>query len=297
MTEPTTDTTATEEETLPMPEQPTEDRFPGAGGLQIFYRAWFPDTLPRAAIVISHGFNSHGGYYADIARHLAEKELAVYAIDHRGHGNSEGERFFVRDVSEYVDDLGTLIQLVKTRHPGIPVFVLGHSAGGVVACAYALEHQDELAGLISESFAFRLHAPHIVLTVMKALGHLAPHLRVLALPNQAFSRDPEVVEVMDHDPLIAHEKQPASTMAALARADDRLEHDLAKLSLPVLILHGTGDKLTRPSGSLFFYEAARSPDKTLKLYEGYAHDLLHDIDRDRVIADVDDWLLARLPAA
>lgn len=296
MTEPTTDTTVTEE-TVPMLDQPVEDRFPGAGGLQIFFRAWFPDTLPRAAVVIAHGFNSHGGYYADVARHLAEKELAVYAIDHRGHGNSEGERFFVRDFSEYVDDVGTLIQLVKTRHPGLPVVLLGHSVGGVIACLYAFEHQDELAGLISESFAFRLHAPHVAISVMRALGHLAPHRRVLALPNEAFSRDPNVVEEMDHDPLIAHEKQPASTMAALARANDRLERELPNLTLPVLILHGTGDKLTRPSGSQFFYEVARSPDKTLKLYAGYAHDLLHDLDRDRVLADLDEWLLARLPAA
>ena len=118
-------------------------------------------------VVISHGFNSHSGQYGWVAEQLVSRGLAVYALDHRGRGRSEGERFFVEKVEDYVTDLATFIQMVKAREPGLPVFLLGHSAGGVIACVYALEHQDELAGLICESFAYEVPAPDFALAVSR----------------------------------------------------------------------------------------------------------------------------------
>ncbi|HKV12793.1 MAG TPA: alpha/beta hydrolase, partial [Thermoanaerobaculia bacterium] len=128
-------------------------------------------------------------------------------------------------------------------------------------------------------------------------SHLAPHAHVLNLKKEDFSRDPQVVEFMNSDPLTAHEVQPTKTVAELARADDRLEKEFPLITLPVLILHGTADKVTRPSGSQFFYDTAGSADKTLKLYEGHAHDLLNDLDKEVVIADIKSWIEARLPRA
>ena len=117
--------------------------------------------------------------------------LAVYALDLRGRGQSEGERFYVENFADYVSDLATLIKLAKSREPGLPVFLLGHSAGGVISCVYALDHQAELAGLICESFAFQVPAPDFALAVLKGLSHIAPHAHVLKLKNKDFSRDPE----------------------------------------------------------------------------------------------------------
>jgi alpha-beta hydrolase superfamily lysophospholipase len=175
------------------------------------------------------------------------------------------------------------------------VFLLGHSAGGVVSCVYTLEHQAELAGLICESFAFQVAAPDFALAVVKGLSHLAPHAHVLKLKNEEFSRDPDVVQAMNDDPLIAHEVQPTRTVAELVRADERLKREFPLITLPVMILHGTADKVTRPGGSQLFYDTAGSTDKTLKLYEGHAHDLLNDFGKDAVITDVKDWIAARLP--
>jgi len=175
--------------------------------------------------------------------------------------------------------------------------MLGHSAGGVVACLYTLDHQAALTGLICESFAHELPAPDFALAVFKGLSHVAPHAHVLHLPNERFSRDPKAVEAMNNDPLIAHETQPTQTMAAMVRADERLKKEFALITLPVLILHGTLDKNTRPSGSQHFYDMAGSADKTLKLYEGGFHDLLNDIDKELVMRDIKDWINSRVAAA
>lgn len=280
-----------------MAQAPSEETLDGKDGNQIFFRCWRPEGPPSALVVICHGVNSHSGQYDWTARQLADEGFAVYALDLRGRGKSSGERFFVGDVEDYVGDLANMIELAKTREPGLPVFLLGHSAGGVVSCVYTLEHQDEIDGLICESFAFRVPAPGVVLSVIKGLSHVAPHLRVLKLHNEDFSRDPEAVRALNADPLIAGEVQPASTVAALVRADERLEKEFGRITLPVLIMHGTVDKATVPSGSEFFYQHAGSQDKTLRLYEGHYHDLFNDLGKEEVLLETTQWIRGRLPAS
>jgi acylglycerol lipase len=273
-----------------------EERFQSESGLNIFFRSWRPAAQARAVVVIVPGFNSHSRYYQWVAEQLTAGGLAVYAIDLRGRGQSDGERFYVEKFQDYVDDAAHLIALAKMRDRGLPVFLLGHSAGGVVSCLYTLEHQVELAGLICESFAFQVPAPDFALAVFKGLAHLAPHAHVLHLKNEDFSRDPAVVRTMNDDPLIAHETQPTQTLAEMVRADEGLKDAFPRFTLPLFVLHGTRDKATRPSGSQMFFDHAASADKTLKLYEGGYHDLLNDIDRTQVMADITAWLEARLPA-
>jgi acylglycerol lipase len=267
-----------------------EEILEGAGNLQIFTRVWRPDAKARAAMVIVPGFNSHSGHYQWVAEQLVSHGLAVYAIDLRGRGKSGGERFYVDNISDYVDDVATLVRAVKAREPGLPVFLLGHSAGGVVACTYAIDHQAELAGLVSESFAYRVPAPDFALAVLKGLSHVAPHAHSVKLKNDDFSRDPQVVAAMNTDPLIANESQPFQTMAALVHADERLKKDFNKITLPVLILHGTADRAAKSSGSEEFYKAVGSADKTLNLYDGAFHDLLNDLDKEVVLTDVQRWV-------
>jgi len=271
-----------------------EERFKTGDGLGIFYRSWRPATDTRGVVVIVHGFNAHSGYYAWAAGQLVGAGLAVYALDLRGRGQSDGERFFVETFADYVADVASFVTLVKSREPGLPVFLLGHSAGGIVACLYTLDHQQQLSGLICESFAFRLPAPDFALAVLKGLSHLAPHAHVLHLKNEDFSRDPNVVAAMNADPLIAHETQPTKTVAQLVLADERLNEEFSRITLPVLILHGTADKAAKPTGSQTFFDNVGSIDKTLKFYDGHVHDLLNDIDKQEVMADITTWTGARL---
>ncbi len=223
--------------------------------------------------------------------------LAVYAVDLRGRGKSEGERFFVENIRDYVEDVHALVKLAKSRHPGLATFLLGHSAGGVTSVSYALDHPGELAGLVCEDFAYKVPAPDFALAVLKGLAHLTPHARAVPLANADFSRDPAHVQAMNSDPLIANEKQPFQTMSALVHADERLKKDFPLFTLPVLILHGSADRATRPSGSQEFYDHAGSKDKTLKIYDGRFHDMLNDIGKEEVMADIQAWIDGRLAAA
>lgn len=275
---------------------PTEEIIRSSGDARIFVRSWVPDGEVRAVVVICHGVNSHGGQYLWVAEQFAESGMAVFALDLRGRGKSSGRRFYVDDIGDYVSDLSAVIRTAKARKPGLPVFLLGHSAGGVVSCVYALENQEELAGLICESFAFKVPAPDFALSIIKAVSRIAPTLPVLKLKNADFSRDAGVVEQLNHDPLIEREIQPASTVAALVRADERLEKEFGRITLPVFILHGTADRATVPKGSQFFYDKAGSTDKTLKLYEGHYHDLLSDLGRESVMTDVLRWIDSHLTA-
>jgi acylglycerol lipase len=248
-------------------------------------------------VVIVPGFNAHGAYYAWAGGQFVADRLAVYALDLRGRGRSDGERFYVDTFDDYVADVARLVALAKSREPGVPVFLFGHSAGGVVASLFTVDHQAELAGFISESFAYQVPAPDFALAVFKGLSHVAPHAHILHLKNEDFSRDPEAVAAMNADPLIAHETQPTRTLAAMVRADERLKDAFPGITLPLLILHGTADKATRPGGSQFFYDTAGSTDKTLKFYEGHVHDLLNDLGKDAVMADIRRWIDAHVPTA
>jgi len=272
----------------------TEEKIDGGAG-KLFIRSWRPPGAARGVVVIVPGFNSHSGYYGWVAERLTARGLAVYAVDLRGRGQSDGERFYADSIEDYVADVASAVKLAKSREPGLPVFVLGHSAGGVTSCVYTLEHQSEIAGLVCESFAFQVPAPDFALAVLKGLSHVAPHAHALKLKNEDFSRDPAAVSAMNADPLIANESQPTQTAAALVRADERLKREFPLIQLPVLILHGTLDKATKPSGSQLFFDTAGSSDKTLKLYDGHYHDLLNDTGKEQVMGDIESWLDAHLP--
>jgi acylglycerol lipase len=270
--------------------KPQISQFKEPGGLNIAFRSWQTQAPARGVVVIVPGFNSHSGYYQWTAEQLTADGLATYAIDLRGRGRSDGERFYVESFADYVSDVATLVAQVKSGAADLPLFMLGHSAGGVVACLYALEHQAELKGLICESFAHELPAPDFALAALKGLNHVAPHAHVLHLKNEDFSRDAAVVQAMNSDPLIAHETQPTRTLAALVHADDALKKGFPRITLPVLIMHGTADKAAKASGSQHFYDRAGSPDKKLKLYDGAYHDLLNDRGKEQVMADIKNWI-------
>jgi acylglycerol lipase len=269
--------------------QVKEETVSGPGGA-LFVRSWQEARPPRATLLICHGFNSHSGYYGWLGEQSAARGYMTYALDLRGRGKSAGERFYVESFADYVADLRVAVTLALSRHPSLPVFLLGHSAGAVVGCLYALEYGAELAGFVCEAPAFEVPAPDFALALLKGISHVAPHAHSLELQNADFSRDPNVVSNMDADPLISDESQPFATMAALVRADERLRREIPRITTPLLVLHGTADKAAKPSGSQHLYDRAGAVDKTLKLYEGGYHDLLNDLGKQEVLKDVLAWL-------
>ena len=274
-----------------------EATFAGVGGVKIFTRSWQPEGTVRGVVILVHGFNSHSGYFKWPAEQFASQGFAAYALDHQGRGKSQGERFFIDKFSNWVDDVNTLAGLARSQNPGLPVFVLGHSVGGVIASTYTFEHQHDVAGLICESWAYDVGLPNLVQLAFEGVGKLVPHLPLYSLKNEIFSRDPAVVEQMNNDPLINTEKEPAETASEVLKAAARIKENMPNLRVPVFIIHGTDDKATRSQGSQYFFDNVGSTDKTLKLYEGGYHDLLNDIDKKVVMADINDWIDARVPAS
>lgn len=186
-------------------EQSASNTFHVANGQKVFYRNWKTTEKPKAVVVIVHGFNSHSGYYQWTAEQLTSSGFETYAIDLPGRGNSDGERFYIADNNEIVSDINQLVSIIKEAHSSLPIFVLGHSAGGVLSALFMLDHQDRVNGFICESFAYQVPAPDFAIAVLKGLSHIAPHAHVLKLKNEDFSRDETAVATMNNDPLIAHE--------------------------------------------------------------------------------------------
>lgn len=274
--------------------QPETNAFISEEGLNVSYKNWKPDGSPKAILVFAHGFNSHSGYFQWPAEQLIANQYEVYAIDFPGRGQSDGERYYIADYEQFVKELDKLIDIAQSAHPRLPTFLLGHSAGGVLSAIYALEHQDKLSGFICESFAYQVPAPDFAVAVLRGLSHVFPHAHVLKLKNEDFSRNQAVVDFMNNDPLIANEVQPTKTVQQLSLADIRLKEEMPAIKLPLLILHGTADKATKPGGSKEFYDKASSADKTLKFYEGHYHELLNDLDKEVVFNDILEWLNKRI---
>ena len=273
-----------------------EGHFQGLDNLDIYYQVWLPDEAPLAVLLVVHGLAEHSGRYSNVVNHFVPQGYAIYALDHRGHGHSQGRRVYVERFGDYLDDLKTFFDLVRGWQPEAQIFMLGHSMGGAISLAYALRHQDELAGLILSGAVVKVGASVSSATVVagKVIAALLPKMGVLALDASAISRDPEVVAAYDADPLVYRDKVTARLGAEIAKTTQTFPHQVPGLRLPVLILHGEADRLADSQGSRWLYEAAGSTDKTLQIYQGYYHEIFNEPGRERVLEDVQTWLAARL---
>jgi lysophospholipase len=272
-----------------------EGQIAGVDGLSIFWQTWQPQSPARAVLVIAHGAGEHSGRYAHVAARLVSEGYAVYALDHQGHGRSEGKRALVRSMRAAVADLDSMISLAAQAHPGADVFLLGHSMGGTIAVAYAIEHQDRLRGLILSGPLAALEAAPLPLRLLvRALSARAPAVPVLAVDPTQVSRDPAVVSAYVADPLVHHGKLPARTIAEIAAAVESFPSAVESITIPTLIAYGTADGLCPPAGSLMLDRRIGAQDKTLKAYEGLYHEILNEPEQDTVLDDVCRWLAARV---
>jgi acylglycerol lipase len=269
--------------------------FDGAGGVRIFWQAWLPDAAPRAVIGMAHGASEHSGRYAWTGEQLAARGYALYALDHRGHGQSEGARALIDRTANAVADLGQLLELaVADSGTSEKPFLFGHSMGGWIALAFATRRQDEIRGLLLSAPVAVLEAASPVQRIAgRVLSAVAPELGVYAIDSTTVSRDPEVVRDYDADPLNYHGKLPARTIHEMAEEVARFPETIPSITVPLLVQVGTGDRLVPPAASEMVYELASSADKTIKRYDGLYHEILNEPERDEVLADMAAWLDAR----
>lgn len=272
-----------------------ENHTSGGAGKKLYWQAWLPDGNAKAIVFISHGLAEHGGRYAHVGRALAERGYAVYAIDHRGHGRSEGQRAQIDAIEQTVADLHAFMAVMRADHPGVPVFLFGHSMGGAIAFGYALRHQSELAGLILSAPAVVIeNVSPVTVAVGKVLSRIVPGAGIVQLDGSAVSRDPEVVRAYDADPLNFRGKVPARTAAEILGVADTASRRLPELTLPLLVYQGTEDRLVSPKAAPLVHAHAGSADKTLRVFEGGYHEMHNEPEQGEVIGMVADWLDARV---
>jgi alpha-beta hydrolase superfamily lysophospholipase len=279
-----------------------------APGRSAYWQAWLPRNPSRAVVVIVHGLHEHSARYAHVGARLAAVGFAVYAADHRGHGRSDGRRANIERMTLIVEDLSSFVRFAVERHPHLPVFMIGHSLGGLIALHYATEPRATeptatepsapLDGLVVSGPAVRVAAGSALQRRLAGvLSALVPNLGVVDIDaDQKISRDPDVVRAYRADPLVYRSKVKARTGAEMLVMMEGLPARLPRLSMPLLLLHGTDDRICALAGSAMVHDAVSSPDKTLRQYQGLYHEVFNEPEREAILTDLVSWLDQHLPA-
>lgn len=275
-----------------------EGSFQAGDGNEIFYRCWAP-AEPRAVILLAHGLAEHSGRYTEFARFFAEAGIAVYALDHPGHGRSAGMRGHIADFSEFTAALSLMLGIARQEHPELPIILFGHSMGGLIAADFLLQHQSEFAAAVLTGAAIQppQQPSPVALFVNKLIAAIAPRFGVLRLDASGISRDPQVVSDYENDPLVFRSKATAGFVSAMIAAMNRVIANAASIRLPILIMHGSIDRLTAADGSKLLHDTVSSEDKKLVIYEGLYHEILNEPERETVMGDILEWLEPQITKA
>ena len=266
-------------------------------GTQLHTQHWAPPSSPEATILLVHGYAEHCNRYGGVAQAFVAQNVCVHAYDQRGYGRSGGLRAYVDSFETYLNDLDHVLHAVRAQAPERPLFLFGHSMGGLVVLKYVLDRAPSLRGLLLSAPALEINpdlAPLLRRTA-QLLGRLWPTLPTTRSPEDAISRDPTVVAEAEADPLNYHGRVLARTGAEMLRAGQNTRDRLHTLDTPFLVLHGTADSLTNPAWSRALYEQASADDKTIRLYDGLYHEIFHEPEKEQVLGDFTDWVRARLP--
>ena len=276
--------------------QHREGTFYGYGRLPLYYQSWKPEDPPRAVLLIVHGHGEHSGRYKNVVDRLVPQGFAIYALDHRGHGRSPGPRGYVNHMAEFRGDVGGLLRQAVTDHPHVPLFLLGHSLGGLISLDFLLHHPD--AGLrgaiISAPAVGQIGVSPLLLAASRVLSRLWPTLSLsTGLDANGISRDPQAVAAYRGDPLVHGKGTPRLATEVMAAAA-RCQANAPTLQLPLLLIHGSADPITSPQDSLRFFDNAGSADKTYLAYEGGYHESHNDTHHEQVVADMLAWMEKRI---
>ena len=276
----------------------TEGSFQGSGGLDLHRQSWRPSGETRAALAIVHGMGEHSGRYGNVVDALVPKGYAIHGFDLRGCGRSPGQRGHIDAWSQFRDDVRAFLCLVGEAEPGLPLFLMGHSMGGLIVLDYVLRYSHGLAGTIASAPGLepRGVAKPWMVGLAKVLTRVWPSFALdVELEAAAISRDPAVVEAYANDPL-CHAKGSVRWGTESLAAIRWIKAHPGDLEIPILMLHGTADRLVSPAGTRDFFDAVSIPEKELRLYEDGYHEPHNDVDHEQVLADVRAWLERLQPA-
>jgi Lysophospholipase len=269
--------------------------FAGCGGVSLFRQAWRAAGPTRAVLINIHGLGDHSGLYPTLAEHFPSRGITIHAMDLRGNGRSGGQRAYVERWEEYREDLRRFVELVRAEERGLPLFLLGNSLGGLIVLEYALHHPDGLGGVIAASPPLgRLGVPAPLLALGRVLSRAWPRFSIrTGMDLSGLARDPAVVQTVLADPLF-HRVGTARLSTEVVAAIARVQAAAPGFPLPLLLLHGSADRMVPPDGSREFVARVGHPDRELREYPGAFHVLFADLDHEQVLTDVERWIEARL---
>ena len=275
------------------------DKSTGKLGSGLFYRSWPAADQASAVVLISHGLGEHSGRYEHVAAAFNAAGFHVYALDHLGHGQSPGKRAFVSRFSELTDGVAELRAHIAQDYPSMPVYLVGHSLGGLIAASTVLGAAQDYAGLLMTGPALGVPTPPPAWQVLllRVFSAVAPGLKALELDANAICRDPAVVEDYVADPLVHHENIPARMVVSLFDEGARVMASAKDISVPVLLLHGAEDQLTSASASTEFVDMLASSDKQCTIYDGMYHELFNEPEQEAILKTCCEWITARVTSS
>ena len=273
-----------------------EGFFKGVRDTNIYFQSWSPESEPRAILLIVHGLAEHSGRYMNLVNHFVPLGYGLYGIDHLGHGRSDGTRVFVERFEDYTNTLKVYFDMIRCWQPRKPVFLVGHSMGGLISAVYLLDHQAELTGAVLSGVAVKVpsNITSVILYVGKVLSALVPKFGLLGLDAAGVCRDPAVVQAYVSDPLVYTGKTTARLAAEMLKAMQYVSAEASRITLPIMMVQGSADRLVDPAGSKMLYEAVSSADKAIRIYDGFYHEVFNEPEHDKVLRDIEIWLEAHL---
>jgi acylglycerol lipase len=274
--------------------------FSTSRGDTLFTQSWTPASNKfRGLIVVLHGLNEHSGRYSDFAKQLNMNGYKVYGMDWIGHGGSDGLHAYVNSLDDAVTDVKTFIANVTRENPGLPCFVFGHSTGAAIVLKAALDPKIEacVSGIVLTSPAVGVQPSHPIFKLLAPVFSLLLPTYQLSAANKKgmpVSRDPEALIAKYTDPLVYTGSIRVRTGYEILRISTYLQQNLNKVKVPFFVLHGTADTVTDPEGSIKLYDEASSVDKTIRLLDGFLHDLLYEPERDEIANEIIEWFNSRM---
>jgi alpha-beta hydrolase superfamily lysophospholipase len=257
----------------------------------IYFQNWLPETEAKASIIVVHGIAEHSGRYEKLANCFVPSGYAVHAIDHIGHGKSDGIRIFVDRFQDYVDTLAAYTRIVSAQWGDKPLFLLGHSMGGLIAALYLIERQREFTGAVLSGPLIKPgnSTPAALVGLVSFLSTILPRMRLLGLDATYISRDPQVVKDYIEDPLVFNGKITARLAAELANSMKQISSKAGEINLPLLVVQGGADRLVDPQGTQMLFDKVQSSDKTIKIYDGLFHEVFNEPEGNNVLNEVKAW--------
>ena len=270
----------------------------GIRDINIYHQHWSPENEPKAVLLIVHGLAEHSGRYMNLVNHFVPSGYAVYGLDHIGHGKSDGERVYVERFQDYIDTLKIYVDRVREWQPGKPMFMVGHSMGGLITVAFVLAHPHDVSGAVLSGPGVKVpdNISKAVIFLGKILSVVMPRAGILQLDAEGISSDPAVVEAYVNDPLVYSGKITARLGAEMLKTMRDVTERASEIKLSITIVQGSDDVLIDPGGAQLLFDLASSTDKTLKICDGFYHEVFNEPQHGQVLNDVQKWIEVRLGA-